>query len=50
MTLMPTTEEPATEMRLLTAEERVQPETFDDLHAERAAAVRCVPVSIDGPG
>ena len=23
---------------------------FDDLHAERAAAVRCVPVSSDGPG
>ena len=27
-----------------------QGRVFDDLHVERAAAVRCVPVSSDGPG
>ena len=65
--LMPTTEEPATEMRLLTdglreswrvlarndcvlRSECSQGRVFDDLHVECAAAVRCVPVSSDGPG
>ena len=67
LTLMPTTEESATEVRLLNVvlresrhvlalyncvrrRECSQGRVFDDLHVERAAAVRCVPVSSYGPG